>query len=477
MDISQHMPLPPMSRREMLCRCCAGFGGLALASLISEAAAASLSAVNPLAPKAPHFTPRAKRMIFLFMHGGPSHVDLFDYRPVLQQYDNKPLPIEKPRVEFSGTENALGSPFSFKQHGQSGAWVSELFPSIAKCVDDLCFIKSLHGTNPAHGGAIMMLQTGSAQFVRPTMGSWISYGLGTENSNMPSFITISPPRDGGVRNYSAAFLPAAHTGTPIGITRMSAGEGAIDHLTNPNLPRESQRKQLDLLQKLEAEQLKAVGPNRELEGRIQSFELAFRMQTEAPEIMDIGGESKATRKLYGLDEVETRDFGYRCLLARRLSEGGVRFIQATHGGNEKWDHHTGLYEGITRSSKEVDKPIAGLLKDLKSRGLLDETLVLWGGEFGRTPAGEVGENHNGRDHNPHGFTMFMAGGGVKPGFSYGETDDFGYYALKDKVHVHDLHATLLHCLGLDHEKLTYRHQGRDFRLTDVEGHVIHEILA
>jgi hypothetical protein len=404
-------------------------------------------------------------------------MDIFDYKPVLSKYDNKVMPIKKPRVQFQETGNALGSRFAFKQHGQSGQWVSELFPHIAKCVDDMCFVKSMHGTNPSHAPAIMKMVAGSDQFVRPVMGSWISYGLGTENANLPSFITVSPSaQQGGARNYSAAFLPAAHNGTPIGSMKMKAGEASIAHLNNKRLPREMQLKQLELLHAWQSAQLESTGPDRELEGRIQSFELAFNMQTEAPEAMDIKGESDATRKLYGLDEPETSEFGYRCLLARKFSESGVRFVQATHGNDVKWDHHSGLYEGLTRSSKEVDKPIAGLLKDLKSRGLLDETLVLWGGEFGRTPGCE-GKDRNGRDHNPHGFTMFMAGGGVKPGISYGETDDFGYYASVDKVHVHDLHATILHCLGLNHEKLTYRHQGRDFRLTDVAGRVVREILA
>jgi hypothetical protein len=404
-------------------------------------------------------------------------MDLFDYMSVLAKYDNKPMPIEKPRVQFSETGDALASRFDFKQHGESGQWVSELFPNIAECVDDLCFVKSMHGTNPSHGPAIMMMNTGSDQFVRPVMGSWISYGLGTENANLPSFITISPSAlQGGARNFSAGFLPATHNGTPIGSMRMKAGEASIAHLTNERLPRKEQMRQLELLQLWQTAQLENTGPNRDLEGRIQSFELAFHMQTEAPEVMDIAGETDATKKLYGIDETETSEFGYRCLLARRFSESGVRFVQATHGNDVKWDHHTGLHEGLTSSSKEVDKPIAGLIRDLKSRGQLDETLVLWGGEFGRTPGSEGGVR-NGRDHNPHGFTMFMAGGGVKPGFSYGETDDFGYYASVDKVHVHDLHATILHCLGLNHEQLTYRHQGRDFRLTDVAGRVVDEILA
>jgi hypothetical protein len=477
MDLSQHAPLPPMSRRDMLRRSCAGFGGMALASLVGDSTAATAASSSPLAARAPHFAPKAKRVIYLFMHGGPAQMDTFDYKPTLNQYDNKPLPIEKPRVQFQETGNILGSRFAFKQHGESGQWVSELFPNIAKCVDDMCFVKSMHGSNPSHAPAILKMVSGSDQFVRPVMGSWLSYGLGTENASLPSFITISPSaQQGGARNYSSAFLPAAHNGTPIGSMAMKAGEATIAHLNNKQLPRDMQLKQLELLHAWQSAQLESTGPDRELEGRIQSFELAFNMQTEAPDVMNIAGESEATKKLYGLDVSETSEFGYRCLLARRFSESGVRFVQATHGNDVKWDHHSGLYEGLTRSANEIDKPIAGLLKDLKSRGLLDETLVLWGGEFGRTPGSE-GRDRNGRDHNPHGFTVFMAGGGIKPGFSYGETDDFGYYAAVNKVHIHDLHATMLHCLGLDHERLIYRHQGRDFRLTDVAGHVVRDILA
>jgi hypothetical protein len=448
---------------------------MALASMLSDQSFAAVN--NPLTPRAPHFAPKAKRIIFLFMHGGPSHMDLFDYKPMLDRHDGEPLPFEKPKVQFESTGALMKSPWEFKQHGQSGAWVSELFPNIAGVVDDLCFIKSMHGSNAAHGGAIMKMQTGSDTFVRPSMGSWIGYGLGTENQNLPSFITICPSyQHGGVRNYSSQFLPAVYHGTPIGETRMKTREATIDFLNNPDIADHVQREQLAMLRQVHEGQLNQTGPDRELEGRIQSFELAYRMQTEAPEVMSIAGESDATRKLYGLDDPVTEEFGHRCLMARRFCERGVRFVQATHGPDRKWDNHSDIHTSLPQHTREVDKPVAGLIKDLKSRGLLDETLVLWGGEFGRTPGSEGGRR-DGRDHNPHGFTMFMAGGGVKPGFSYGETDDFGYYAAVDKVHVHDLHATILHILGMDHLKLTYRVQGRDFRLTDVAGHVVQDIIA
>lgn len=459
------------NRREALQRSSLGFGGLALSSLLANDASSLLS------PKLPHLAPRAKRIIFLFMHGGPSHIDLFDPKPQLDRDDDKPLPFPKPRVQFAGTGNLMKSPWSFKQHGSSGAWVSELFPEIAKVVDDLCFIKSLHGTNPAHGGAILKLNTGTDTFVRPSMGSWVGYGLGTENQNLPSYITICPSyHHGGAKSYSSAFLPAAYHGTPIGTARMNIAEAGIKFLKSSDPSPGLQRRKLELLQRWQRRHLERTGPDQALESRIESFELAFRMQTEAPEVMSIDGESESTRQLYGIGEPVAGEFGHRCLLARRLSERGVRFVQATHGPDVKWDHHNGIHKGLPQSAQEVDKPIAGLIRDLKARGLLEETLVLWSGEFGRTPGSEHGKR-NGRDHNPHGFTLFMAGGGVRPGLSYGATDEYGYYATENKVHLHDLHATLLHLLGLEHKKLTYRFQGQDVRLTDLAGKVVQGIFS
>lgn len=459
----------------MLQRCGVGFGHLALLSLLSSEAQSS-SAADPLAPKAPHLTPRAKRIIFLFMKGGPSHIDTFDYKPRLQQDDGKPLPFEKPRVQFAPTGNLLKSPWKFQPYGENGIMVSELFPHVAQHVDDLCILNSLHGTNAAHGGALLKLHTGSDTFVRPSMGSWITYGLGTENANLPGFITICPTlAHGGVKNWGSAFLPAHYQGTPIGNASIKAADAKVQFTSNKHVSRDIQRMQLDLLKQVNQDHLQQSGPDASLEARINSFELAFRMQTEMPEIQDISGETEATRKLYGLDDPVTEDFGRQCLMARRFSERGVRFVQVTHSdSNVQWDQHSDLKEGHEKNAREVDKPIAGLLTDLKARGLLEDTLVLWGGEFGRTP---TAQGKNGRDHNPEGFTMWLAGGGVKGGIQYGATDDYGYYAVENKIHIHDLHATILYALGLDHEKLTYRYSGRDFRLTDVAGHVVHDIFA
>jgi hypothetical protein len=457
-----------------------GFGSLALAALLAEedAAAAPVPAdrVDPLRPRSPHHPPRAERVIFLFMKGGPSHLDTFDPKPRLQREHGKPFPFDKPRVQFAKTGNLLQSPWTFRQYGRSGLPVSELFPHVATCVDDLCMIHSLHGTNAAHGGALLKLHTGSDTFVRPSMGAWITYGLGTENRNLPGFVTICPTlAHGGVKNWGAAFLPAPFQGTPLGVASRPSDQATLRYVDNPRVPKQLQRLQLDLLAANNRDHLARTGPNAALEGRINSFELAFRMQTAMPEVQDITGETPATRQLYGLDDPITADFGRQCLMARRFAERGVRFVQVTHSdSNVQWDQHAQLEEGHTKNAREVDLPIAGLLKDLKSRGLLDRTLVLWGGEFGRTP---TAQGKDGRDHNPEGFTMWMAGGGVKAGTRYGATDDYGYYAVEDKVHIHDLHATILHLLGLDHEKLTYRYGGRDFRLTDVAGHVVHGILA
>jgi hypothetical protein len=461
-----------MTRRQLLHSASAGFGTLALSGLLGLEQARAATA-DPLAVRAPHFPARAKRVIFLFMHGGPSQIDTFDYKPLLKRDHGKPLPFARPKVVSSETFNLLQSPWGFKQYGQSGAWVSDLFPELTKCVDDLCFIKSMHGSNSRHGGALLELHTGSDTFIRPAMGSWITYGLGTENSNMPGFLTICPTQShGGANNFGSAFLPAPYAGTAIGSVGIPARDARIPFITNTETPRAIQRKEIDHSQKLNRQQLSLTGPDRALEGRIESFELAFRMQAEAPELQDLGQESEATKKLYGLDNPITEDFGRQCLMARRFSEKGVRFVQVSH--TYKWDQHEHLKRDHAQNAAEVDKPIAGLLQDLKSRGLLEDTLVLWGGEFGRTP---TAQGSDGRDHNPEAFTMWMAGGGVKPGLSYGATDDYSYYSVENKVHFHDLHATILHLLGLDHLKLTYRYAGRDFRLTDVHGHVVKGILA
>lgn len=466
----------PFSRRQLLQRSAVGFGSLALASLLADQSPARAAVVDPLAAKQPHFPARAKRVIFLFMKGGPSHLDTFDPKPLLDRDDGKPLPFAKPRVQFAPTGNLLKSPWKFQQYGESGLWVSELFPHVARCVDDLCMVQSVHGTNPAHGGALLKLHTGSDNFVRPSMGSWVTYGLGTDNANLPAFITICPTlAHGGISNWSSAFLPAVYQGTPIGNASVPSDQAEVRYIRNSRLPREVQKLQLERLSAMNRAHLTEGTPESSLEARINAFELAFRMQTEMPLVEDLSQESAATQALYGMDDPVTANFGRMCLKARRFAEAGVRFIQVTHSdSNVQWDQHSNLKAGHEKNAREVDKPIAGLLRDLKTRGLLEDTLVWWGGEFGRTP---TVEGSNGRDHNPEGFTMWLAGGGVKSGLRYGATDDYGYYAQQDKVHIHDLHATILHLLGLDHERLTYRYAGRDFRLTDVEGNVVDGLFA
>ncbi len=468
-------PGRPRTRRELLQQSATGFGALALASLLAEQPTSALAA-GLGAPRPPHFAPRAKRVLFLFMKGGPSHVDTFDPKPLLDRDHGKPLPFPKPRVQFAATGNLLKSPWSFRQYGQSGIPVSELFPHVALHVDDLCVVNSLHGTNPAHGGASLKLHTGSDNFVRPSMGAWVAYGLGAENANLPAFITICPTlAHGGLNNWGAAFLPAECQGTPIGNAAIPSDKARIRYIENHRLSPDEQRLQLQAIRELGTAEMADSGASAALEGRIRSFELAFRMQSAMPEIENLSAESPGTRKLYGLEDPVTSNFGRQCLLARRFLERGVRFVQVTHSNNNvQWDQHGDLRADHTKNAKEVDLPIAGLLTDLKGRGLLEDTLVLWGGEFGRTP---VAQGTDGRDHNPEGFTMWLAGGGVKPGIRYGATDEYGYYATEQKVHIHDLHATMLHLLGLDHLRLTYRYAGRDFRLTDVAGEVVTGILA
>ena len=467
----------PVSRRALLRQTACGFGLLGLRALL-----AAEETRDPLAPKKPHFRARAQRVIFLFMHGGPSHLDTFDPKPRLIRDHGKPLPFKRP-LTFAEEQvgGLLGSPFEFQKRGQSGIEISELFPNLAQHADDLCFIRSMVGDSVAHGGALMQLHTGTNTFTRPSWGSWVVYGLGTENRNLPGFITLKPTLfHGGSKNYSANFLPAAYEGTAVGYAALSPDdlEQPIQYLQNTELTSEQQRFELQMLHKMNRRAAERARFDPQLEGRIQAFELAARMQTEAPEAFDISKESEATKKLYGLDGEETRDFGWQCLVARRLSERGVRFVQASHtyrvGNPVGWDAHSNLVPNHVGRAKQVDLPIAGLLKDLKSRGLLSDTLVVWSGEFGRTPVAQSGD---GRDHNPYGYTSWMAGAGVKAGFVYGATDEFGYHAVEDRMHIHDLHATVLHILGLDHKQLTYFHGGRDFRLTDVAGEAATKLLA
>ena len=467
------------SRRALLKNSAVGFGSLALASMLADQSRGDSAGpkLDALASREPMFPARAKRIIFLFMKGGPSHLDTFDPKPLLTRDDGKPLPFDKPRVQFAATGNLLKSPWSFQQYGESGIWVSELFPHVAKHADKLCLIHSLHGSNAAHGGACLKLHTGSDNFVRPSVGSWVSYGLGTDNADLPSFVTICPTlAHGGINNWSSAFLPAVHQGTPLGNASVPSDQAKMRFLVNSRLPRDVQRKQLDQLLSLNRSFQQMTGPEASLEARIDSFELAFRMQSAIPKVQDLSSESAATQALYGMDDPVTANFGRMCLLARRFAESGVRFIQVSHSDNNvQWDQHGNLKAGHEKNAREVDRPIAGLLADLESRGLLEDTLIWWGGEFGRTPV--VEGTKDGRDHNPEGFTHWLAGGGVKGGLRYGATDDYGYFAVQDKVHLHDLHATILHLLGLDHERLTYRYAGRDFRLTDVEGKVVSELFA
>lgn len=475
------MPMPrPIPRRAALQRLACGFGSLALAGLLGEK---SFAATNPLAPKPPHFRPRAKRILFLFMQGGPSQIDTFDHKPLLERHDGRKMPFDDARTVANtgsrGTEQrVMKSPWEFARHGASGRWVSELFPHVARHVDDLCFLHSLHTEGVAHGPATLFLHCGSTNFIRPSMGAWINYGLGTENENLPGFVTIGPALgNGGPRNWGNAFLPPVFQGTAVGVAGQPAKELAIRNLVNARTDAAAQRRQLDLLRSMNAEQAKARPGDAELEAVINSYELAWRMQMNAPGALDLARESAATLALYGIGEKETDDYGRQCLMARRLCEQGVRFVQVTYGdntANPRWDQHSNLPKHADHA-RAVDKPIAGLLADLKARGLLEDTLVWWGGEFGRTPYAE--KNGTGRDHNPGGFTVWLAGAGVKPGFALGATDEFGHFAVQDKVHMHDLHATILHLLGLDHERLTYTFDGRPFRLTDVHGHVVREILA
>lgn len=469
-----------LSRRHALKSLACGFGSLAFAGL---AAGASENRANPLRVRMPHHTPRAKRIIFLFMQGGPSHLDTFDYKPRLARDDGKKLPFDDARTIANtgnrGTDQrVMKSPWTFAQHGQSGRWVSTLFPEMARHVDELCFIHSMQTEGVAHGPATLFLHCGSTNFVRPSMGAWVNYGLGSENDNLPGFMTIAPSLgNGGPRNFGNAFLPAVYQGTAIGTAGQAARDIGIRHLGNTRIAHTAQRRQFDLVQAMNAEQLKTRPGDSEIEALINSYELAWRMQSNAPGVLDLAKESASTLALYGIGEKETDDFGRQCLMARRLCEEGVRFVQVTYGdntANPRWDQHSDLPQHAIHA-RAVDKPVAGLLTDLKQRGLLEDTMVWWGGEFGRTPYAE--KNGTGRDHNPGGFTVWLAGGGVKPGFALGETDEFGHKAVVDRVHMHDLHATLLHQLGLDHEKLTYRFDGRDFRLTDVRGHVVKEIIG
>jgi uncharacterized protein DUF1501 len=472
-----------LTRRELLGRMGNGFAALGLTGLMASegllahpAEAATL--LNPLAPKAPPFPAKARHVIFLFMNGGPSHVDTFDPKPALAKYANKPLPMENLRTERK-TGGALPSPFQFQKHGQSGIEVSEIFPHLATCVDDMAVIRSMYADVPNHEPSLMLMNCGEARLVRPSLGSWVTYGLGSENQNLPGFIAMCP---GGypiqdTQNWQSAFLPGVYQGTYID-PKQTEIEKLIENIKNRFVSQAEQRRQLDLLQQLNEEHLKRRRNDAPLEARIQSFELAYRMQQDAADAFDVNREPGPIREMYGPGV-----FARQCLIARRLVEKGVRFIQLYHGEGQPWDNHDDIEAGHRHLAQESDQAIAALLKDLKQRGMLEQTLIIWGGEFGRTPVVELptpGLNagkQNGRDHNSYGFSMWLAGGGVKGGIVHGATDEFGFAAQENKVHVHDLHATILHLLGFDHTKLTYRYAGRDFRLTDVYGKVVHDLIA
>ncbi|OYW74540.1 MAG: sulfatase [Verrucomicrobia bacterium 12-59-8] len=476
------MNTTPFSRREFLKTGSNGFGYLAFAALAQQQAlrANPQAATGPLAPKAPHFAPRAKHVIFLCMQGAPSHVDTFDYKPKLIADNGKSAPSVAGRY---GTAKLMSSPWKFNRQGKSGLYISELFPNLGKHADEMCILNSMATDLPAHPQAFSQLHTGTTQFVRPSLGSWALYGLGTMNENLPGFITVNPPGN-ATRTYGSAFLPAIYQGTKIGGNSLPGGGAAgrrfggmdqqatVANIKNDRYTTAEQRTQLDLVQALNRSRMQQDGGvSAEVEGVIESYELAFRMQAEVPKVMDLSKETAATKALYGIDEQETDAFGRQCLMARKFVEAGVRFIELTNGN---WDQHFNLKVSLERNTGAIDKPIAGLLTDLKQRGLLKDTLIIWGGEFGRTPHSQ---GEDGRDHNNKGFSMWMAGGGVKGGMNYGMTDDYGYEAVQNKMHIHDWHATVLALLGLDHERLTFRYAGRDFRLTDVYGTVAKEIMA
>ncbi|MCI0743761.1 MAG: DUF1501 domain-containing protein [Gemmataceae bacterium] len=468
----------PISRRELLRRAGMGFASLGLAQLLADEHLLEAAQIqtSPLAPRRPHFTPKAQRVIHLFMNGGPSHVDTFDPKPMLARYAGRELPRNLRTERRTGA--AFPSPFRFQKHGQSGLEVSELFPHVGALADDLCVIRSMHADVPNHEPSLMLMNCGEARLVRPSFGSWVTYGLGSQNQNLPGFIAMCP---GGYpiqesQNWQSAFLPGVYQGTYID-TQHTNLERLIENIRNRSVSPQQQRQQLDLLRALNERHLAERNRDPQLEARIQSFELAYGMQRDAEDAFDISREPRHIRAMYG-DGVHARQL----LIARRLLERGVRFIQVWHGKDQPWDSHDDLDVNHRRLARECDQPIAALLRDLKQRGMFDSTLVIWGGEFGRTPTVELptpGANAgriNGRDHNHWGFSMWLAGGGVKGGIVHGATDEFGFQAAQDRVHVHDLHATLLHLLGFDHERFTYRYAGRDFRLTDVHGRVVREII-
>lgn len=472
-----------LTRRDFLGRCGMGFGMLGLANLLgpeivtSRLLAEEVRSNNPLAPRSPHFPGKAKRIIHIFANGGPSHVDTFDPKPALTKFHGQPLPVENLKTERR-TGAAFQSPFKFQKYGKSGIEVSELFPHVAKSIDDIAVIRSMHADVPNHEPSLLLMNCGEARLPRPSMGSWVTYGLGSVNQNLPGFIALCP---GGYpiqesQNWQSAFMPGTYQGTYINTANEEVGK-MIEHIKSKSATLDEQRQQIDLFRKLSEQHARRRAADERFEARVQSFELAYRMQMDATDAFDISREPESMRKMYG-DGPHAR----QTLIARRLVERGVRFVQIWHGDAQPWDNHEDLEKGHRDLARESDQPIGALLTDLKQRGMLEDTLVIWGGEFGRTPTVELPKTGTtagpgGRDHNHHGFSMWLAGGGVRGGCVHGATDEFGYKAVEKPVHVHDLHATILHLLGFDHTKLTFRHAGRDFRLTDVYGNVVQELIV
>ena len=467
-------PWRPKTRREFLLRGAHGFGALALGALSADWARADRRR-DPLAPKPPQFEPRTRAVIFLYMDGGPSQVDTFDPKPRLDRENGQPIGMAIPKTQFDDVGDVLASPWKTRQRGESGLWVSDLLPHIASCADDICVVRSMVSKFPEHTAANYFLHTGHNPQGRPSMGAWIAYGLGCESYDLPGYVVLNggliPP--GGIENFGSGFLPATYQGSVFG-----SGQVPLANV----VPREGdsalQRRKLALLERLDRAGQEREGTDEGVEAAIANYELAFRMQAAVPELTGLSGESEATRRLYGFDHPyqHTRTYARQCLLARRLVERGVRFVELTcpHTGHDRWDQHGGLKKGHEDNARATDQPVAALLKDLKARGLLETTLVVWAGEFGRTP---MAQGKDGRDHNPHGFSIWLAGGGVKAGHVHGETDEYGYFAVDGKVEIYDLHATMLHLLGMDHEKLTVRFSSRDMRLTDVHGRLVHQLLA
>ncbi len=463
----------PITRRQMLQQCANGFGAVALSALMAENAIPSATDENPLLHRRPHFPAKAKNVIFLYMDGGPSQVDTFDPKPRLDREHGQPIRMRVEPTQFNNVGTVLKCPWRFRQGGQSGIPMSDLFPHVRTCVDDLAIVRSMVSNFSEHTNGNYFLHSGHGQQGRPSMGAWVTYGLGSENQNLPGFVVLdsgmTPP--GGLDCFTSGFLPATFQGS---IFRQ--GNPPVPNLRPPQNRRELQQGKMALMRQLDQIRREQTGEHEAIESAISNYELAFRMQTAVPELMSINNETQATQELYGLNDRATQRYGSQCLIARRLVERGVRFVEVLcHSvGHDRWDQHRNLQRGHADNARAVDKPIAGLLKDLKSRGLLDETLVIFAGEFGRTP---MAQGSNGRDHNPFGFSIWLAGGGIKGGTIYGATDEYGYHAIENRTEIHDLHATMLHLLGMDHTRLTFRFGGRDMRLTDVHGHVIHGILA